>query len=390
MDLAIIGGGPAGTAAALEARRRGLDVTIWERDRFPRDKVCGEFLSAECLPWLGEQIPEALARAAVIRRAEFISPRGRVHGLPLPSGARGLSRRVLDRALWERAASSGARTLEGEAVRGLRKIYLGSGQARAWQIEASSGGVHRARALIIACGRWWSLEGFPSPTHDEGRGRPRAGPGTNGVEGWVGAKAHFQGIAPRDAIEMYFFRGGYCGLAPIEDGLCNVCCAVHRNVVRDGGTNNLADFAGSLSKMARHPALEARLRGAIQVTRTLSTAPLRPGRRVAEYEGALLVGDSGGFLDPFTGEGLSIALHSGRLAAEEWAKRWSGRSSAEEECVARAYREHLARAVEPGYWVAGALRSLASAPPRLQTWAAAALPWLGEWLLAATRWRAAP
>ncbi len=57
LDLAIIGGGPAGTAAALEARRHGLRVALWERDRFPRDKVCGEFISPEALPLLQSEIP---------------------------------------------------------------------------------------------------------------------------------------------------------------------------------------------------------------------------------------------------------------------------------------------------------------------------------------------
>ena len=77
IDLAIIGGGPAGSAAALEARRRGLKVAIWERERFPRDKVCGEFVSAESVPLLKNVIPEVLQNASVITRAEFVSPRGR-------------------------------------------------------------------------------------------------------------------------------------------------------------------------------------------------------------------------------------------------------------------------------------------------------------------------
>ena len=65
LDLAIIGGGPAGTAAALEACRQGLSVGIWERDRFPRDKVCGEFISSEAHPILQNEIPGTVARGYV-------------------------------------------------------------------------------------------------------------------------------------------------------------------------------------------------------------------------------------------------------------------------------------------------------------------------------------
>src|SRR5437016_5830575 len=114
MDLAIIGGGPAGTAAALTARRCGLRVAIWERDRFPRDKVCGEFLSWEALPLLQQEIPETLARAAAIRSTEFISQGNRVYTFPLPGEARGLSRRLLDEALWRAAAAKGAEAFEEE------------------------------------------------------------------------------------------------------------------------------------------------------------------------------------------------------------------------------------------------------------------------------------
>ena len=96
VDLAIVGGGPAGTAAALEARRHGMRVAIWERDRFPRDKVCGEFLSAESLPLLTEEIPGIVPQASTIRRSEFIAPSGQVYSFDLPNPGRGLSRRLMD------------------------------------------------------------------------------------------------------------------------------------------------------------------------------------------------------------------------------------------------------------------------------------------------------
>src|SRR5690348_1171084 len=115
-DIAIIGGGPAGTAAALEARRRGLRVVIWDRDSFPRDKVCGEFLSWESLPLLRQHIAPTLSRAALIRKADFVSRRGRVYSFPLPQEARGLSRLALDEALWIAAQASGAEMHTGEVV----------------------------------------------------------------------------------------------------------------------------------------------------------------------------------------------------------------------------------------------------------------------------------
>lgn len=378
IDLCIIGGGPAGTVAALEACRHGLSVTLFERDRFPRDKVCGEFLSAESLPLLEEEIPKVLAMSSIIRRSEFISPRGGVYSFLLPQRGRGLSRRLLDEALWQ-AAAAGARGREGEAIRGLRKLESCMGGDRGWEIESSTGMSTRARAVIIACGRWWNLKGFPSPAR---RGK------ANGLGMWLGAKAHFEAVAPRDAVEMYFFSGGYCGLAPIEAGLYNACCLVHRSLARDLGACGLVDFARWLRAVARHPALEVRLRGATQVSETLATAPLCLERRGAEHDGALLAGDAAGFLDPFTGDGISMALHSGRLAAEDVASAWvEGVGPCNHRETAGDYRHRLGRAVRRSYWVAGLLRALVCAPSAVQESVATALPWLGKRLLQATRWR---
>src|SRR5271167_425496 len=139
LDLAIIGGGPAGAAAALEARRRGLRVAIWESGRFPRHKVCGEFVSSESIPWLQREIPAAMARSAVIRRVEFIARGGHRHSFDLPSPARGLSRFVLDEALWQEAIRSGAETRDGTAIRRVFRS-MDAGNSPALSTESGAAG----------------------------------------------------------------------------------------------------------------------------------------------------------------------------------------------------------------------------------------------------------
>jgi flavin-dependent dehydrogenase len=382
-DLAILGGGPAGTAAALEARRRGLQVAIWEGDRFPRHKVCGEFVSAESLPLLQQEIPSALARSAVIRRADFVAQGGRRYSFMLPGVARGLSRFVLDEALWQATIRSGAQTCEGTAIRCIGTWSAGPGldaplpSRPLWEVHPAKGDSRSARAVLIACGRWWSLGGLPSPCQDE----RAAGP-------WLGAKAHFAGVPPRDAIEMYFFPGGYCGLAPIEDGLVNACCLVHRSLTRSAGAGKLLDFASWLKKVARHPALDARLRDATQVFRTIATAPIHPmwTRSRGNHSGALLAGDAAGFLDPFTGDGISQALYAGRLAAETVAQACAG-DRASLLLAADAYRRRLRQAVGSSYRVAALLRLLVRAPAGLQEFAATLLSGFAAGLVGRTRWR---
>ncbi len=379
LDLAIIGGGPAGTAAALEGRRHGLSVSIWERDRFPRDKVCGEFISSEAYPILQDAIPGTLARGAEIRSAQFVTDHGVSRTFRLPHPALGLSRRALDAALWKAAESAGVGAYEGVTVSGVRKLGSGGGQDGTWEIESDNGSVQRAKTLIVACGRWWAIDGLSSPAR---RGEPE-------IHGkWAGVKAHFAGIPHRDTVEMYFFGGGYCGLAPVEGGVLNVCCLVHREKLRESRPKALEDFAAWLAQVSKLPALETRLRGAVQVSPVVSTAPVRPDRRGSVQGGALMVGDASGFIDPFTGEGISMALHSGRLAAQAVARTLlevSDGQSAEQ-----FYEEGLAHAVRRSYRIAAMTRGLMQGPGWLRDLATAPLPWIGKYLVRETRWRRNP
>lgn len=379
VDVAIIGGGPAGTAAALEARRQGLDVSVWERERFPRDKVCGEFVSPEALPLLQSEIPMTVVRGAEIHDAEFVSAHGASRTFRLPRAALGLSRRLLDASLWKASELAGAEVHEGEAIRKARKRVSRNKDQGAWEIESTGGNVRRARSLIVACGRWWAIEGLSSPVG-------RCGLLTGGD--WVGAKSHFAGVPPCDRVEMYFFRGGYCGLAPVEDGVCNVCCLVHREHIRERSTKGMKDFADWIVQVARLPALERRLCGAVQVSPVVTTAPVHLAGRQAVQGGALMVGDASGFLDPFTGEGISMALHSGRLAARAVTKALS--EGSDDERAAEIYGQNLSRAVGRSYRIAVTARSLLHGPPWLQGLVAASLPWIGKRLVRETRWRGNP
>ena len=380
IDLAIIGGGPAGTAAALEARRRGFGVALWERDSFPREKVCGEVLSAEALPILAQEIPAALRRAAVIRSAEFVSRRGETYAFTLPKPAAGLSRRLMDEALWRAAADSGVRSEARTAAHGVRRTADGS-----WILDLGYKGLQHSHCLMVACGRWWALEGLPSPT---GRQRNRDRPDLTRSSDWLGVKAHFHGLKRRDAVEMYFFPGGYCGVAPIEDGLYNVCCLVRRSLARDACGCSPGEFASWMGRVGRHPALDRRLSSGSQVSRTVTTAGMRLGRQSGVRSGVLFVGDAAGFIDPFTGSGISMALNSGRLAARVLARaRFRIGEIACGDEAEFEYRRKRRTATGRGYAFAALIRMLVSASANVQEAAARLIPRFGAQLTAETRWK---
>ncbi|HEY1340688.1 MAG TPA: FAD-dependent monooxygenase [Bryobacteraceae bacterium] len=270
--LRIVGGGPAGSAAAIAARDNGASVHIAERHRGPRHKVCGEFIageSAEILESLGVWQSFRLRGPACIRRCVL-----RFGSLEktwrLSDTSYGLSRLALDRLLIERAIESGAEVARGE-------------------IDAAE---CAAGPAILAAGRH----------------APRA----HG-ERLFGFKAHFAGPTD-DAVELYFARPTYVGVSSVEDGLTNVCGLTTESALRCFGF----DFDEFVMSM---PALAVRLGPLARQMKWIAAGPLAFSKpHGADAEGVYPAGDALGFTDPFTGSGILNALATGRLAGESAAR----------------------------------------------------------------------
>ena len=293
-DLAIIGGGPAGASAAISATRQGARVLLLERGRFPRHKVCGEFVSAESLSLLKDLLDPQ--HAALIEDAVRI-PRARIFldGRTLQAAvdppAASMARFDLDAALWHSAVSAGVDARQQVTVQSI----AGTGPFRI----ATAGEEFRARALVNASGRWSNLNLVPP---ENGRRHQK----------WMGLKAHFSEPVSQPSVDLYFFEGGYCGVQPVavsgeesDTGRINASAMVR------------ADVARSLPEVfARHPALRERSRNWTVVSDPVSTSPLIFRNPRPERDGVLLAGDAAGFVDPFVGDGISLALRSGSLAAQ--------------------------------------------------------------------------
>jgi flavin-dependent dehydrogenase len=264
----ILGGGPAGAAAALAALEAGAGVQLIERARTPRHKVCGEFFSPEIEPDLKalgvwEDFRNACP-ARIERAALCFGARRREGRLPVPGW--GLSRYAFDALLLELARRRGARIVA----------------------EAGAGGV-----AVLASGRRASRA-------PRGR-RP------------FGFKAHFEGPSSR-AVELYFFDGGYVGVSPIEGGRTNVCgLAAEDRLGRFGFSYD--DFVLCC------PALAERLAPLRRATPWLTTGPLECSQRLTPAPGEPYpAGDALSFVDPFTGSGLLAAIRSGAIAGRAAAR----------------------------------------------------------------------
>jgi menaquinone-9 beta-reductase len=280
-DLIIIGGGPAGTAAAITGARSGARVLILEQGRFPRHKVCGEFVSAESLSLLKSLLPDSrLAdHAPRIHNARIFLDGRQLHARIHPPAA-SISRFDLDLALWRAAEQAGAEARLQTPVQRLS----GNGP---FQVE-SAGGVFEARSVINASGRWSSLS-----------------PRVASPQKWLGIKAHFHEPSPPCSVDLYFFKAGYCGVQSIGPDLINVSAMVR------------ADAATTLSDiLSLHPALAARSRRWQPATEPVATSPLFFRRPEPLRDHVLLAGDAAGFVDPFVGDGIALALRTGAAAAQ--------------------------------------------------------------------------
>ena len=299
IDVIVAGGGLAGPAAAILLARAGRSVTLIEREREPRHKVCGEFLSAEALALLRDLgVSPAALGAVPIRGVRLCSARKTTEA-ELPFPAMSLTRGRLDEALLAIAETTGVRVLRGLTVDRLEQ------REGHWHAQLSDGRTLSAPDAVLATGKH-DLRGYrrpPGPQRD-----------------LVGLKMYWRLAPPQAAalgnrVELLLYPGGYAGLQPVENGAANLCCLVERNALA-----RLGGWDGLLRHMRAHcPALAQQLDGAIPLLdRPLAIAPIPYGyvRRHAPGERLWAVGDQAAVIPSFTGDGMSIALYSGRCAAQ--------------------------------------------------------------------------
>ena len=329
-DLIVAGAGPAGCACAITAARAGARVLLLEKDRFPRHKVCGEFVSPESLQLLEWLLgSKCFSDKPKISSARIFSLRKTI-SLPISPAASSIARYELDAELLRAARQAGAQAEEEVAVQ-----EVDAGPVCLVRTRDNS---FTSKAVVNASGRWSQLtqRDADNPTR------------------WIGLKGHFRESQAPNSVDLYFFNGGYCGVQPVSENSVNACTMVR------------ADTARSLEEVfSLHPELRRRSMNWSPLFPPISTSPLyfRPPR--TESNGMLLAGDAAAFIDPFAGDGISLAMHSGTLAAESLMPFLQGNSSWEsvKERYGAAYHKQFA----PAFRSAARVRKVLTAPPLIQS-----------------------
>jgi len=284
VDVAIVGAGPAGSTLAALLAARGVQVAVFDRDPFPRDKLCGEFLSYDALPVLEPLgVLDAVDRAGAprIEHCRVIGAR-RTYEFSLPQAARGVSRLLFDDLLLRTAEARGAQRRDGVTVTDL--------------------GALNARVVVGAWGRWGRFD------QQLNRGFVRDRSHRN-----FGFKRHYRGEHAHGTIDLYAFRRGYLGVNAVEGGITNICGLVHASRL-SGHKGRWESFVETIR--AEEPQLE-RLYAAQQPAQEgfLSSEPVIFRARSAVEGGVFMIGDASGVIDPLTGNGMAMAVQSALLVA---------------------------------------------------------------------------
>ncbi|WP_020616901.1 NAD(P)/FAD-dependent oxidoreductase [Paenibacillus daejeonensis] len=372
-DVAIIGAGIAGSAAAIALARRGWQTVLIDRQQFPRHKVCGEFLSPESLAMLEELtlLDEILDQTpARIRQASLALHGQRELQLALPGTALGISRFFLDSALHRRAADHGALIRTGVTASEVRQEgsryvveLLGAAKSRIY-----------ARAVIVASGAY-ARSGLPGTSvRGEATKRDR--------KRYFGIKSHLKGMATGETVELYFWKGGYVGISPVEGGVMNAAgLLVHGEQAGAKGVLELLEHASRSNRQ-----LQRRLEGAEPIPGTqAAVSPVLLGKRSSVWDGVALAGDAASVIPPLCGDGMSMALRSAALCAEQADAYLAGRIDLLDwqRAYSSAIRQQLARPQRWGRILQWSLSQSALTPFFRQ--AALAAPFLAHRLVTATR-----
>jgi len=311
-DVIIAGGGPAGSSAAIHLAQNGARVLLAEQKKFPRPKLCGEFISPECCAHferLGVAERMLAGNPAELSETVFYSKNGAKVSVPSKwfSGggiALGLSRAEMDERLLRKAIDVGVDVQEDVSV---VDLLIQDGRVNGVKVKHNGTEQTIAASITIdATGRTRALTRMFERAHSS-KTRLQQRP-------LVAFKAHLSNtrVAP-GACEIYFYRGGYGGLSTIENGLSNLCFIVNARDVRAHGSD--------ATRLMRNVVCENR-----RAAETLHNAEPASDWLAVSLEsferhspapavGLLAIGDAASFIDPFTGSGMLMALESGELVA---------------------------------------------------------------------------
>lgn len=378
LDVLVVGAGPAGVAAGIEARRLGLDTLVVDKAGFPRDKTCGDGLTTGALRLLDELGLDVrtLPSYAPVTETVLVSPVGREVVIPLPVGGAyaGVVPRVeLDHALVDLARARGVEIREHAGVTNLEEDAdhdAARGESAGVTATLADGTTVRARWIVAADGHYSPVRRLLAGDNGDANGTDL---GT-----WHAFRQYFTGVDDRRLWVLFEedFLPGYAWVFPVGDGRANVGFGVLRDPHTRSSTGAPSGkaLAAQWRTLIDRPSVRRALgdHALPEGTHRAWPIPASYDRARLAHGRALFVGDAANVVDPMTGEGIAQALETGALAVRAIAA-----SPADAERVARRYRDDVDRALGADLKFAALLQHILRVPlgARAAIAAAALTPW---------------
>jgi|SRR5664279_114877 len=297
-DVAIAGGGLAGLALSIQLARAGWRVVLFEKESYPFHKVCGEYISMESREFLtGLGLPLAEWKLPVIERLLVTSPNGESVRANLPLGGFGISRHKLDAALAEIARNAGVTLLENT------KVYDVQWEDSKHKIQSSAGTF--SSSVTAACyGKKSNLDVKWNRTFVQ----------DSQATNYVGVKYHVMTNLPEPEIALHNFPGGYCGISKIEGNRFCLCYLTKSVNLKNNG-QSIPEMEKNILK--QNPVLEKILNEmTVDSEQPVTIAQISFAKKTQVENHVLCVGDAAGMITPLCGNGMSMALHGSKIAAE--------------------------------------------------------------------------
>lgn len=295
-DVIVVGGGLAGLTASLHLAKNGHRVLVFEKQRYPHHKVCGEYVSNEVFPYLTKLgVSFAGMGTSSISKLMVSTVKGKSVCTELPLGGMGISRYSFDHLLYSKAL---VMDVEFE----FEKVTEISFSSDVFKVRSEHGQKYTADIVIGAYGKRSGLDKTFNRKFMEEK------------SAWLAVKAHYRyNDFPGDLVALHNFHGGYAGLSRTENAAVNFCYLTSYNSFKK--EKSIAEF--NTHVVAQNPYLKEFLQNAqplFETPMTIAQISFSPKTTVENH--VLLCGDTAGLIHPLCGNGMAMAIHSAKIASE--------------------------------------------------------------------------
>ena len=295
----IIGGGLAGLSLSIQLAKAGFAVALFEKEQYPFHKVCGEYISMESwnfIETLG--LPLAQMQLPIVKKLVVTAPGGNLLQQSLPLGGFGISRYTLDNQLKNIAAQNGVKVLENCRV---DEVIFGNDQ---FTITAGSNQYY----CKVCCGSFGKRSNL-----DVKWGRNFINKKSNKLNNYIGVKYHIKTEFAIDQIALHNFKDGYCGISAIEEGKYCLCYLTNAANLKANNNSIAAMEKNVLHKNKYLKKIFENSEFLYQSPVTISQISFNKKSQIENH--LLMLGDAAGLITPLCGNGMSMALHSSKIAS---------------------------------------------------------------------------